>query len=147
MRSGNSFLRKHFASETEDLRFWLLPRLRLQPRLAASLFQKFLAAKLVFYRDLREKEPPLNTLGDKQTVLADLYVFGAKWFGYRQHGYLEVEVRKLLRAYGGKSWIMQGCAGGATRNRLAEGLECFDDSDTAAQAATRVNRDEDSVSL
>ena len=55
MRGGDSLLRKHFASETEDLRFWLLPRLSLQPRLATSLFQKFFAAKLVFYRNLREK--------------------------------------------------------------------------------------------
>lgn len=147
LRGGDLFLRKHFAGETEDLRLWLLPRLNLQCGLAASLFQESFAAKLVFYRDLREEEPPLNTLDDKQTVLADLYVFEANRFGYRQHGYLEVEVWKLLRAYGRESRITQGCAGGAMRNGLPEGPEGLDDSDTAAQSATRMNRYKDSVFL
>lgn len=147
MRGGDSSLRKYFASETEDLRFWLLPRLSLQPRLAASLFQEFFTSKFVFRRNLREEEPPLGALDDKQTVLADLYVFGANWFGCRKHGYLDFEVWKLLRAHGRESRIMQGCAGRAARNGLTEGLEGLDDSDTAAQSTTRMNRDKDSVYL
>ena len=87
---------KDEASERENIRIWMTPSIRWQPRLSRSFLEELLYGKVVFDSYLGKQQATLRPLPNEQSVNANLDFFGtdSDWRGKERN--FDLQTLKFL---------------------------------------------------
>lgn len=87
----------------------MLPRIPLQTCFHASLFQEALSSPAALDRYLRQQQAPLPATLHDQAVFARFDLAGRNCLRLRQHGKLDLDFDKFMRANRIEARILQRC--------------------------------------